>query len=64
MGAAATALKTTDAQKIAEWLRAGNPVQTVIGEIKLDKKGDIIDAKYVFYKFHDGKYAEDPSLLQ
>ena len=62
--AAATALKTTDSHKIAEWLRAGNPVQTVLGEIKLDPKGDIIDAKYVFYKFHDGKYAEDPSLLQ
>ena len=24
--------------------------------------GDIKDAKYVWYKFHDGKYAEDPSL--
>jgi hypothetical protein len=32
--------------------------------MKLDKKGDIVDAKYVFYKFHDGKYAEDPSLGQ
>jgi branched-chain amino acid transport system substrate-binding protein len=61
---AASTLKTTDSHKIAEWLRAGNPVQTVLGEIKLDKKGDIVDAKYVFYKFHDGKYAEDPSLGQ
>src|SRR5262245_40767023 len=61
---AANTLKTTDSHKIAEWLRAGNPVQTVLGEIKLDSKGDIVDAKYVFYKFHDGKYAEDPSLGQ
>ena len=61
---AAEAVKSTDSKKIAEWLRAGNPVQTVLGEIKLDPKGDIVDAKYVFYKFHDGKYAEDPSLGQ
>src|SRR5262245_45645325 len=61
---AAEAVKSTDGKKIAEWLRAGNPVQTVLGEIKLDSKGDIVDAKYVFYKFHDGKYAEDPSLGQ
>ena len=61
---AAAALKSTDPKKIAEWLRAGNPVQTVLGEIKLDSKGYIVDAKYVFYKFHDGKYAEDPSLGQ
>ncbi len=59
--AAATATKTTDSHKLAEWLRAGNPVKTVLGELKLDAKGDLIGAKYVWYKFHDGKYAEDPS---
>jgi branched-chain amino acid transport system substrate-binding protein len=60
--AAATATKTTDSKALAEWLRAGNPVKTVLGELKLDAKGDLIGAKYVWYVFHDGKYAEDPSI--
>ena len=59
---AATATGGTDGKKIAEWLRAGNPVKTVLGELSLNEKGDIKDAKYVWYKFHDGKYTEDASL--
>ncbi|MFO1091185.1 MAG: branched-chain amino acid ABC transporter substrate-binding protein [Hyphomicrobiales bacterium] len=60
--AGAQALKTTDSKKIAEWLRAGNAVQTVLGELKLNAKGDITDPQYVFYKWTNGKYAEDPSI--
>lgn len=56
----ATATKGFDSKKIAEWLRAGNVTKTVLGDIKLDKKGDLIDAKYVWYRFKDGNYFEDP----
>jgi branched-chain amino acid transport system substrate-binding protein len=59
---AAEATKSTDNQKIAEWLRAGNPTKTVLGEIKLDAKGDLIDPVYVWYTFKDGKYFEDKSI--
>ncbi len=59
---AATAVGSTDSKKIAEWLRASNPVKTVLGELKLDAKGDLIGAKYVWYKFHGGTYAEDLSI--
>ena len=60
--AAAEATKSTDNKKIAEWLRAGNPVKTVLGEIKLDAKGDLVDPVYVWYTFKDGKYFEDKSI--
>jgi branched-chain amino acid transport system substrate-binding protein len=60
---AAKATGGTDAKKISEWLRAGNPVETVLGTISLNEKGDIKDAKYVWYVWHDGKYAEDPSKM-
>jgi branched-chain amino acid transport system substrate-binding protein len=53
---------TKDNKKLAEWLRAGNPVKTVLGELKLDAKGDLVGAKYVWYKFSQGKYAEDLSI--
>ena len=59
-GAAATS--GTDGKKIAEWLRAGNPTKTVLGEITMNEKGDIKNAKYVWYKFSNGKYTEDASL--
>ncbi len=59
---AATAVKSTEPKKISEWLRAGNPVKTVLGEMKLDKKGDIVGAKYVWDTFKDGNYTEDASI--
>jgi len=59
---AATATGSTDNQKIGEWLRAGNPTKTVLGEIKLDAKGDLVNPVYVWYTFKDGKYFEDPSI--
>lgn len=51
-----------DNKKLAEWLRAGNSMKTVLGDLKLDSKGDLIGAKYVWYKFSKGNYAEDPSI--
>ena len=51
-----------DNKKLAEWLRAGNTLKTVLGDLALNEKGDIKDAKYVWYKWHDGKYAEDAEL--
>ena len=59
---AATAVGSTDSQKIAEWLRAGNKMSTVLGDITLDAKGDLTDPKYVWYTFADGKYFEDAEL--
>jgi branched-chain amino acid transport system substrate-binding protein len=59
---AAKATGGTDGKKIAEWLRAGNPFKTVLGTLSLDEKGDIKDAKYVWYKWSKGNYAEDSSL--
>ncbi len=59
---AAEGAGTKDNKKIAEWLRAGNPMKTVLGELKLDAKGDLVGAKYVWYKFSKGGYAEDPTI--
>ena len=59
---AAAATGGSDGKKIAEWLRAGNTVKTVLGDISLDEKGDIKDAKYVWYVWKDGKYGESEEL--
>jgi len=60
---AATAVGgTDDNKKIAEWIKAGNTLHTILGDLSLNEKGDVKDAKYVWYKWHDGKYAEEPTL--
>lgn len=55
---AAAVAGTTDPQKVAETLRSGMEFDTVLGKFKLDGKGDVVDAEYVWYVWHDGKYAE------
>jgi branched-chain amino acid transport system substrate-binding protein len=59
---AAAATKSTDSKALSAWLRAGNEMKTVLGPIKLDAKGDLIGAKYVWYKFDNGNYAQDDSI--
>jgi branched-chain amino acid transport system substrate-binding protein len=53
---------TKDNMAVAKWLRSGAPMKTVLGDLSLDAKGDLIGAKYVWYKFSKGNYAEDPTV--
>jgi branched-chain amino acid transport system substrate-binding protein len=48
---------STDAKKVAAAMH-GASFDTVIGKLTLDAKGDILDPKYVFYVWKDGKYTE------
>jgi len=36
----------------------GHTFDTVLGKLTIDDKGDVKDPEYVFYVWHDGKYAE------
>ena len=49
---------TTDPKKVAAALREGTKIDTVIGPIQFDKKGDITDADYVFYVWKNGNYSQ------
>lgn len=56
--AAATKAGSTDAEKVAEAMRAQR-WDTVIGSIGFDAKGDLTENTYVWYQFKpDGSYAE------
>ncbi|WBO61140.1 ABC transporter substrate-binding protein [Acidocella sp. MX-AZ03] len=48
---------TTNPTKVAKELKAGGPWNTVLGPIKFDSKGDVVNAAYAIYKWHDGNYA-------
>lgn len=46
-----------DPAEVAAALKNGTPVNTVVGEITFDEKGDILNATYDINQWHDGKYA-------
>jgi len=57
---AVTKAKSTDLAKVTPALRSGQPFSTVMGPIKIDKKGDVMGGGYVFWRFNDGKKAQLP----
>ncbi|GAB2179190.1 branched-chain amino acid ABC transporter substrate-binding protein [Dongia sp. agr-C8] len=57
--AAAAGTNSTDARKMAEWLKA-NHVQTVIGDLSWDAKGDLKELYYAWYAWQNGQYRQQP----
>ncbi len=55
---AATATRSVDSRVLSQWLRAGNTLNTVLGTLSLDAKGDVKDASFAWYKWSEGTYAE------
>jgi branched-chain amino acid transport system substrate-binding protein len=54
--AAVKAANSFDAQKVAVQID-GHTIDTVIGSLKYDDKGDVSNSEYVWYKWHDGQYS-------
>jgi branched-chain amino acid transport system substrate-binding protein len=54
----AKAIRNNDARQIATKMRDGTPVNTVIGPISWDRKGDRTSADYVMYVWRNGQYVE------
>jgi branched-chain amino acid transport system substrate-binding protein len=57
--AAATATGSTDGVKLGEWLRH-NQVQTVMGDLNWDDKGDLVKPNFAWFVWQDGRYAQAP----
>ena len=57
--AAAAGAGSTDAAKMADWLRA-NPVQTVIGDLSWDQKGDLTQLYYGWFVWQGGQIHQAP----
>jgi branched-chain amino acid transport system substrate-binding protein len=55
--AAVKAANSFDAQKVAAQIH-GKTIDTVIGPLKYDDKGDVSNSEYVWYKWTNGKYAQ------
>jgi branched-chain amino acid transport system substrate-binding protein len=54
---AADKIKSTKPFRVAKELKHGGPWPSVLGPISFDAKGDVVNAAYAIYKWHDGQYA-------
>jgi branched-chain amino acid transport system substrate-binding protein len=55
---AAAATRSVEGRALSQWLRAGNTLNTVVGPLSLDAKGDVNEASFAWYKWSEGTYAE------
>ena len=64
LAAAAEATGSMDSARLAEWLRGGNRIDTVVGPVSFDAKGDLANPAIAWFKWIDGRYVEiDPATL-
>jgi ABC-type branched-subunit amino acid transport system substrate-binding protein len=62
---AAEATGGTDSHRIADWLRAGNRVATVTGDVSFNPAGDLKQPNFAWFRWSDGRYGEiDPLTLE
>jgi len=54
---AAKRIKSTKPSLVAKELKAHSAWPSVLGPISFDSKGDVVNAAYAIYKFHDGNYS-------
>jgi branched-chain amino acid transport system substrate-binding protein len=55
---AAAKAKSVKLEDVSKAMKDGSTYQTVVGPIKFDSKGDVVNPEYVFYVWKDGKYSE------
>ncbi len=56
----AQAAEKAKSVKLADMVKAlhSETFNTVVGPIKFDQKGDVLNPEYVFYVWKDGKYSQ------
>ncbi|MFO0294827.1 MAG: branched-chain amino acid ABC transporter substrate-binding protein [Rhodospirillales bacterium] len=59
--AAVEKTKSLDVNKVSAGIK-GNKFTTVLGDLQYDRKGDVSNAKYVFYIWDNGEYKEIPNM--
>lgn len=55
---AATATGSTDGRRVATWLRSGNRMSVVTGDISFDTEGDLKAPRIAWFRWSDGRYLD------
>lgn len=59
--AGADATAGGDARGIAAWLKGGSAIDTVLGPLRFDAKGDVADPHFAWFRWSGGKYGPVPA---
>jgi branched-chain amino acid transport system substrate-binding protein len=57
--AAMTSRSLGKASDLAIWLKSGNEIETMLGAVKFDAKGDVVPQRFEWYKWTAGTYAPE-----
>lgn len=58
--AAARGSDVNNGRAMADWLKGGSKVSTIIGEVQFDGRGDLAQQHFTWYRWSGGQFAEDP----
>jgi len=58
--AAAKGSDVNNGRAMADWLKGGSKVSTIIGDVQFDGRGDIAVQHFTWYRWSGGQFAEDP----
>ena len=58
--AASNASGVNNGRAMADWLKAGNTIDSIIGTIRFDAKGDVSPQRFTWYRWTNGQYERDP----
>lgn len=58
--AAAKAADVNNGRAMADWLKSGAKIPTLIGDIQFDARGDLVSPRFTWYRWSGGQFAEDP----
>ncbi len=59
--AAAKAKSVNNGAAMADWLRSGAEIQTVLGPVHFDRKGDVEPQRFDWYRWSQGSYMREQS---
>jgi branched-chain amino acid transport system substrate-binding protein len=56
---AAKATDVNNGRAMADWLKGGNAIETVLGTLRFDAKGDLANPPFTWYRWNNGQFAQD-----
>jgi branched-chain amino acid transport system substrate-binding protein len=56
---AAKARSVNDGKAMADWLKSGSVIETVLGPVSFDRKGDVSPQRFDWYRWSQGSYTRE-----
>jgi branched-chain amino acid transport system substrate-binding protein len=56
---AAVQVGAKNGHAIADWLRSGTSIETVLGDLKFDKNGEVQPPRFTWYRWSNGSYSAE-----